>query len=203
MANETGTLESIAISAGAAAEPLSERLREGQVGCCSRNWAFSSPGARKRRPVYGRGAQRAVSIEALPSLTEALLDAVEARYRPDRHESLALIDVVRRTSKGLIRSRPRSRTRAPRPACRPPTYAFAAELPSACSNTSSRATRSDPRRGGRAGFHRRVERTEATPARLTRQAAVYRRVLHVDQLVEFLESPLDHLQALYGWVARR
>ncbi len=72
----------------------------------------------------------------------------------------ALIDVVRRTSKGLIRSRPRSRTRAPRPACRRRLTAFAAELPSACSNTSSRATRSDPRRGGRAGFHRRVERTD-------------------------------------------
>lgn len=204
MANETGTLESIAISLARLLNPLSERLREGQVRVLFAELGLQFPPALESvGPFMDAARSVAVSIEALPSLTEALLDAVEAEdIGQIVTESLALIDVVRRIIEGFDTIATALQNAGAATGLPPADVtAFAAELPERLLEyLVARNLEAIPGAADGLDFIGALERTDGNVGSVDPAKPPYtRRVLHVDQLVEFLESPLDHLQALYGW----
>jgi hypothetical protein len=204
MPNETGTLESIAISLARLLNPLSERLAAGQVRVLFAELGLQFPPALEGVSAFMDAARStAVAIEGLPQLTTDLIDAIDAENVADIvTKSLALIDVIRRVVQGFDTIATALKNAGGATGLPPgDVTAFANELPGRLLEyLVARNLEIIPGAADALDFIGALERTDESVGSIDPAKPPFtRRVLHVDQLTDFLESPLDHLNAKYGW----
>ena len=204
MANETGTLESIAIALARLLNPLSERLSAGQIRVLFAELGLQFPPALESVGPFTDAAQSvAVAVEELPTLTIDLVDAIEDEdIGAIVAKSLELIDVVRRVIQGfdtIATALQNAGAASGLPASE--VSAFASELPERLLEyLVARNLEVIPGAAEALEFIGALERTDGNVGSTDPARPPYvRRALHVDQLAAFLESPLDRLEALYGW----
>ncbi len=204
MANETGTLESIALSLARLLEPLSERLTAGQIRVLFAELGLQFPPALESvGPFMDAAHSVGVAVEELPPLIQALIEAIEDEDVGEIvSQSVALIDVVRRVITGIdtiATTLQNAGAATGVPASE--VAAFAADLPERLLEyLVARNLEVLPGAAEALEFIGMLERTDENVGSADPIHPPYvRRVIHIDQLVEFIESPLDHLETLYGW----
>mgnify|MGYP001167432322 FL=1 len=204
MANETGTLEGIAIALSRLMQPLSERLTAGQIRVLFAELGLQFPPALETVGPFMDAAQSVVAaVNELPGLTVALVEAIEDEDIGEIvSKSVELIDVVRTVITGidtLATALQNAGASTGLPASE--VAAFAAELPQRLLEyLVARNLEVIPGAAEALEFIGLLERTDENVGSTDPTKPPYvRRVIHLDQLVAFLESPLDHLETLYGW----
>src|SRR5690606_22544892 len=143
------------------------------------------------------------AVNELPGLTVALVEAIEDEDIGEIvSKSVELIDVVRTVITGidtLATALQNAGASTGLPASE--VAAFAAELPQRLLEyLVARNLEVIPGAAEALEFIGLLERTDENVGSTDPTKPPYvRRVIHLDQLVAFLESPLDHLETLYGW----
>lgn len=204
MANQTGTLEFIAITLARLFDPLAERLKAEQVRVLFAELGLQFPPALEGVPAFMDAARTtALAIEGLPPLTSALLDAIENEDLGQIvAKSLELIDVIRRVVQGFDTLATALRNAGAATGLPPADVtAFANELPERLLEyLVARNLEIIPGAADALEFIGALERTDENVGSTDPTKPPYtRRRLHLGELTAFLESPLDHLNARYGW----
>ncbi len=204
MANDTGTLESIALALARLLQPLSERLGTGQVRVLFAELGVQFPPALEGVPAFVDATRTViVAIEELPEHIPDLIDAIDDEdVGQIVAESLALIDIIRRVIQGFdtIATALKNAGGATGLPLADVT-AFANELPQRLLEyLVARNLEVIPGPADALDFIGALERTDLNVGSVDPAKPPFtRRVLHLDQLSDFLQSPLDHLNAMYGW----
>lgn len=204
MTNQTGTLESIAILLAQLLEPLRERLSAGQVRLLFAELGLQFPLDVESVTSFRDAAQNTIAIvEELPKLASQLVAAVDAEDTGQILAlSLELLDTVRRVIQqieALATALKNAGAATSLPAA--DVTQFADELPGRLLEyLVARNLEILPGVAETLDFIGALERIEGNAGSTDPAKPPFiRRELHVDQLADFLNSPVDHFNARYGW----
>jgi hypothetical protein len=201
---QTGTLENIALGLAGLLQPLEERLESGNVRGLFNELGLNFPPALDGITAVGDAARTTVStIQDLPPLIAQLITAIEAENVGDIvSKSVQLIDVVRSVIESFDTLATQLRNAGGATGLSPADVtAFANELPERLLEfLVVQNLELVPGLGDGLEFMGVIKRIAGNVGSVDPAKPPFTRLeLHIDQLVEFLESPVDQLKALYGW----
>jgi hypothetical protein len=202
--SQSGTLESIGLALARLLQPLEERLATGNVRALFAEMGLQFPPALDSLPGVTDAATTTVStVRKLPGLITALITAIDAEdYGGILSTALQLIDVVRKIIQSFDTLATQLRNAGAATGLSPAEVtAFANELPGRLleflivENIARIPGLEESLEfvGGIRRIEGNVGSVDPTKPPFTRYE------LHIDQLVTFIQSPLERLQALYGW----
>ena len=201
---QTGTLEAVALALARLLDPLQERMQPGKMRVLFAELGLQFPPALEGiAPVADAARTIVATVEQLPALTLELIDAIEDEDTAQIITvSLRLIDAVRKAVENIDKLATAIRNAGAATGLPPgDVTTFANELPGRL--LEYLVTRNLERIPGAADaldFIGVIERIDANVGSTDPTKPPYtRRELHIDRLVEFLESPAEQLNARYGW----
>ncbi|MFO7679610.1 MAG: DUF6603 domain-containing protein [Chloroflexota bacterium] len=204
MDNQTGTLEYIAIYLSRLFNPLSERLTAGQVQVLFAELGLQFPAQLNNVAPFQNAAQSAiVIIDQLPTLATDLVTAIEDEDGGQIiSKSLELLDVIRRIMQNvdaLAAALKNAGAATGLPA--PDVTQFANELPQRLLEyLIARNLEILPGAADVLDFIGVLKRTSQNVGSVDPAKPPFtRRELHFDKLTDFLQDPLNYLNATYGW----
>jgi hypothetical protein len=202
--NQSGTLESIALALARLLQPLEERLEAGNMRALFAELGLQFPPALDSIPAIADAARTTVStVRSLPGAITGLIAAIEAEnYGDILAKSTQLIDIIRRivASVDALATQIRNAGGATGVSVADVT-AFADALPQRLLEfLVVQNLDLIPGVGESLEFIGVIARIPGNVGSVDPAKPPYTRLeLHVDRLVAFIQSPVDRLQALYGW----
>ncbi|MCA0454433.1 MAG: hypothetical protein LCI00_10700 [Chloroflexi bacterium] len=204
MPEQTGTLESIALVLTRFLHPLEERLTAGQMRLLLAELGLQFPPVLDGINSVTNAAQNVVdTVSQLVKLADELIDVIDdENVGAIISKSLEVIDVVRKVIQGIEQFATALKNAGG--ATGVPAgdlNAFANELPARLLDyLVARNAESITGLAEVLEFTELLERVDGNVGSVDPTKPPFtRRVLHVDRFLSFLRSPLDALQAKYGW----
>ncbi|MEP6984269.1 MAG: DUF6603 domain-containing protein, partial [Chloroflexota bacterium] len=204
MPQQNGTLESIALALTRLLLPLEERLSSGQIRLLFAELGLQFPPALDAIPTIGSAAENVVTtVTQLVRLAIDLVDAIEAEdVGSILSKSLQVIDVVRHAFDGIEQLATALKNAGAATGVSPADLnTFANELPQHLLDYLI-ARNLEKVTGVAEAFEfvGLLERTDENVGSVDPTKPPFtKRVINVDQFLNFLQSPLDYLKTKYGW----